>query len=73
MLRRSLIFAALVVMTMFANGCQSCSSCHDYDPPVANCDCGNCQQCAGGDGCASCGCDGGACENGSQAGSVGAL
>ena len=38
MLRRAipLIFAA-AAMTMPFSGCRSCSSCHDYDPPVANC------------------------------------
>jgi hypothetical protein len=38
MLRRaiSLIFA-VAVMTIPFSGCRSCSSCHDYDPPVANC------------------------------------
>jgi len=58
MLRRSLILAALVVTTFFANGCQSCSSCHDYDSPVANCECGHCPQCDCNGGCSSCGCSG---------------
>lgn len=25
--------------TLSSLGCRSCSSCHDYDPPVAGCDC----------------------------------
>ena len=25
-----------------SNGCRSCSNCHDYAPPVANCDCNAC-------------------------------
>jgi len=25
-----------------AGGCRSCDACHDYDPPVANCDCNAC-------------------------------
>src|SRR3979409_283959 len=46
MLRRSFVFGALLAITLTAaNGCQSCSSCHDYDPPVANCHCGSCSQC----------------------------
>jgi hypothetical protein len=28
--------------TLTSGGCRSCSSCHDYDPPVANCDCNAC-------------------------------
>jgi hypothetical protein len=38
MLRRAmLLFFAVASMTMPFGGCRSCSSCHDYDPPVANC------------------------------------
>lgn len=25
-----------------SGGCRSCDACHDYDPPVANCDCNAC-------------------------------
>src|SRR5215203_1214425 len=62
MLRHSLLCAALMAITLLgANGCRSCSSCHDYDPPVANCHCGHCPRCgysADGcnTGCSSCGC-----------------
>src|SRR3954447_24757378 len=66
MLRHSLLCAALLVTTLLgANGCRSCSSCHDYDPPVANCHCGHCPQCgySGGcnTGCSSCGGGPGSC------------
>ena len=60
MLRRSFVFGALLAITLAAaNGCQSCSSCHDYDPPVANCHCGGCSQCGCNSGCSSCGCNSG--------------
>jgi hypothetical protein len=26
------------------SGCRSCSSCHDYDPPVANCEACGCNR-----------------------------
>ena len=29
-------------MTVSTGGCRSCANCHDYDPPVANCDCHAC-------------------------------
>lgn len=32
----------------FGTGCRSCQSCHDYDPPVANCQCAGCDTCGGG-------------------------
>jgi hypothetical protein len=35
------IFMAAATTITFG-GCRSCSSCHDYDPPVANCDCNSC-------------------------------
>lgn len=35
----ALLFAGAVVS---ATGCRSCSTCHDYDPPVACCQCGAC-------------------------------
>jgi hypothetical protein len=25
-----------------SGGCRSCSNCHDYDPPVADCECNAC-------------------------------
>jgi hypothetical protein len=71
MLRHSYVLGALLAVTlMAANGCQSCSSCHDYDPPVANChfgcgQCGcnsGCSSCGCNDGCSSCGCGGGAMQ-----------
>jgi hypothetical protein len=43
MLRLSLFLVGLLVATTFsAGGCRSCSNCHDYDPPVAACDCHAC-------------------------------
>jgi hypothetical protein len=38
-MRRHAILLIWVAAAMFmsACGCRSCSSCHDYDPPVANC------------------------------------
>ena len=40
MLRYSLVLAGLLSLAgLSAGGCRSCSSCHDYDPPVANCHC----------------------------------
>ena len=33
---------ALLPTTFSAGGCRSCSNCHDYDPPVAACDCHAC-------------------------------
>jgi hypothetical protein len=33
----------MAATTTYCGGCRSCSSCHDYDPPVAN-------------GCNACGC-----------------
>ncbi len=55
MLRYTLAVACLLSLTgLSSGGCRSCSSCHDYDPPVANCQCalcgapGNCSQCNGG-------------------------
>jgi hypothetical protein len=32
----------MAAATTFSYGCRSCSTCHDYDPPVANCDSGAC-------------------------------
>jgi hypothetical protein len=43
MLRRCLLFIGLVAATtLSAGGCRSCSNCHDYGPPVANCHCNAC-------------------------------
>jgi len=68
MLRRSLVLSALLSVSLIAaNGCQSCSSCHDYDPPVANCHSAYGPQC----GCngigSNCGCNNGSCGNGPYA------
>ncbi len=39
MLRRAILLTYVAAAISVANsGCRSCSSCHDYDPPVANCD-----------------------------------
>ena len=38
MLRHCFLLLGLVSSMMLpAGGCRSCSSCHDYDPPVADC------------------------------------
>lgn len=43
MLRQFLIPALMILgSTLALAGCRSCQSCHDYDPPVANCECGTC-------------------------------
>jgi hypothetical protein len=43
MLRRYLVFIGLLAAaTLSAGGCRSCSNCHDYGPPVANCHCNSC-------------------------------
>ena len=43
MVRPLVLLAGLAVgIALAAAGCQSCSSCHDYDAPVANCDCNAC-------------------------------
>jgi hypothetical protein len=52
MLRNLSLLAILLAANLFATGgCQSCSSCHDYDPPVADCNCSPCCR----SGSASCG------------------
>ena len=33
------VIGLLAAATLSSGGCRSCSSCHDYDPPVANCEC----------------------------------
>src|SRR4051812_24850240 len=65
MLRCSFVFTGLVsVAIASAGGCRACSSCHDYDSPVANCQCGACNAPCG---CGSTGgCTGGC--NGSTSG-----
>jgi hypothetical protein len=77
MLRQLLLAVVLGASFAFAGtGCQSCSSCHDYDSPVAdcgNCGCGrtasasNCGACSPCDGTA-CNCAGGACSSGGSTG-----
>ena len=42
MLRQLLVIAGILSGTAFFTGCRACSSCHDYDRPVADCDCGTC-------------------------------
>lgn len=43
MLRQCFLFLGLLAATtLSAGGCRSCSNCHDYGPPVANCQCGSC-------------------------------
>jgi hypothetical protein len=71
MLRHALLFAVLIAATTLpTGGCRSCSDCHDYDPPVANCDCpgginraGSNSMCGDGCECGGCGCSDG-CESG---------
>lgn len=36
MLRRATLLIMAATIAMPFGGCRSCSSCHDYDPPVAN-------------------------------------
>src|SRR4051812_39654799 len=62
MLRCSFVITGLVsVAIASAAGCRACSTCHDYDSPVANCQCGTCGSSCG---CGSCnsGCNG-ACNS----------
>ena len=43
MLRHCLLFFGLVAATTLSSGgCRSCSNCHDYGRPVANCHCNAC-------------------------------
>jgi hypothetical protein len=43
MLRRCLLlFGLIAATTCSSGGCRSCSTCHDYGPPVANCECQAC-------------------------------
>lgn len=67
MSRYTFVLAALVSLAgLSSGGCRSCSSCHDYDPPVANC---NGCSCAPPCGCNGCGCSGGGCSTCSSCGS----
>ena len=36
------LLAVVAAASLSSTGCRSCSTCHDYDPPVANCDCHAC-------------------------------
>jgi hypothetical protein len=68
-----LLAAIFSTITLAAGGCRSCSSCHDYDPPVANCNCdahgthrsGSACGCSGSacSGCSDGGCAGGSCSS----------
>jgi hypothetical protein len=42
MLRICVVLLSVVFASTSAGGCRSCSHCHDYGPPVANCDCHAC-------------------------------
>jgi len=74
MLRQLLVTVILgIALASAGSGCRSCSSCHDYDGPVAdcnNCGCGragsvsNCGACSPCDNPGSCNCAGGACGGG---------
>ena len=45
MLRRVILLCFVASAISATNsGCRSCSSCHDYDPPVANCDACGCNR-----------------------------
>jgi hypothetical protein len=55
MLRTLCVVLGLLASMLSSGGCRSCSSCHDYDPPVANCE-----------GCSCCSC--GTCRAGSAGG-----
>jgi hypothetical protein len=73
MLRHLLLSIVLGTTLTLSGGCRSCSSCHDYDGPVADCDncgsgrAGSASNCGAGspcDGAAPCNCAGGACGPG---------
>src|SRR5262249_57153920 len=67
MSRYTFILVALVSLAgLSSGGCRSCSSCHDYDPPVASCPCGYAPPC-GCNGCGYAGC--GECGSCSACGS----
>jgi hypothetical protein len=67
MSRFAMLLAVLIsATTLTAGGCRSCSSCHDYDPPVAGCDCAyGTERCGSANGCS---CSGGGCATGDCAG-----
>src|SRR2546423_15314902 len=60
MFRSTFVPAGLLEVASFAaGGCRSCSSCHDYDSPVANCQSGSCGSCCAGGSCnGACNCGG---------------
>lgn len=74
MLRHLVLSLVLgVSLSLAGGGCRSCSSCHDYDGPVAdcgNCGCGrtgsasNCGACSPCDNSCPCNGSGGACGGG---------
>lgn len=67
MLRNLLLIAGFVASTtLSAGGCRSCSDCHDYDPPVANCECAGYGQRTGSVSCG--GCDSGGYTSGTTGG-----
>jgi hypothetical protein len=49
------LLSLMAATTLSGGGCRSCSDCHDYDPPVAGCDCGSGQRAGSVCGCGSCG------------------
>ena len=49
------LLGLMAATTLSGGGCRSCSDCHDYDPPVAGCDCGGGQRAGSVCGCGSCG------------------
>jgi hypothetical protein len=73
MLRHLLLSLALgSTLALAGGGCRSCSSCHDYDSPVADCNCGcgragsnsHCGACSPCDSACPSNCSGGACGPG---------
>ncbi|MCI0332336.1 MAG: hypothetical protein L0228_03815 [Planctomycetes bacterium] len=65
MLRTCLLLVGLLAANLLAGGCRSCSDCHDYDPPVANCDCNAYGTHRAGSACGCGGCGGSCgCESG---------
>jgi hypothetical protein len=61
-----LLAGLIIAISLTTGGCRSCSSCHDYDPPVAGCDCAyGTHRCGSASGCD---CSGGACATGEYAG-----
>jgi hypothetical protein len=73
MLRHLLLSLVLgTSLALAGGGCRSCSSCHDYDGPVADCGCGcgrtgsasNCGATSPCDNGCPCNCSGGTCNGG---------